>query len=145
MTRTRRLSVVFCDDIRVEVGGKHSYIGVYGTTIDSREFPLKFASFAVAITIEMPVSDPLTSLEVEFEIVSDDGATTLIGKSPVDLSGLNAEAAHASGMEFVAQNVMATFGGITFQQPSTFRVAVRMDDGVAHTRQIRIRQVDGVG
>lgn len=142
MNPVRHLSVIFCDDIRREIGGKHTYAGVYGASIDVEEFPLRLATFAVATTVQMPAGDLLSELELAFHVIPDGAEPVAIGSVPIDLSGLALEAAAGRPeLDFVAQNVMASFAGIEFTAPSTFQVTVKMDGGVKHTRQIRVRQV----
>jgi hypothetical protein len=44
-------TTVFCDDIRRELGGKSSYIGIYGAKLFShRDFPLLLPKFGFGVT-----------------------------------------------------------------------------------------------
>jgi hypothetical protein len=41
----RHIQTVFCDDIRHEVGGKHSYIGVYSGKLFVPTFPATLSTY----------------------------------------------------------------------------------------------------
>lgn len=47
-------SSIFCDDIRNEVGGKNSYIGVYPASLAVPVFPASVPKFGVVTTIYEP-------------------------------------------------------------------------------------------
>jgi|SRR5580700_9148584 hypothetical protein len=55
-------ATIFCDDIRDELHGKTSLIGVYGTELVSYdEFPLSLPKMGFYITVCFPVGGPLIS------------------------------------------------------------------------------------
>lgn len=66
----RYLQAIFCDDIRQEVGGKLSYIGVYGRRLIVSQFPATLPKFFVALTAVTPESKPFQSLT--FKLFEDD-------------------------------------------------------------------------
>jgi hypothetical protein len=47
-------SCVFCDDIRQEVGGKLSYIGVYQSIMYVPSFPIAMPKFGIGVTLNEP-------------------------------------------------------------------------------------------
>jgi hypothetical protein len=47
-------STIFCDDIRNEIGGKNSYIGVYSGSMGIASFPAQVAKFGIVSTIYEP-------------------------------------------------------------------------------------------
>jgi hypothetical protein len=48
-------STIFCDDIRQEVGGKLSYMGVYYGAVYVPSFPISIPKFAVSVTFYEPI------------------------------------------------------------------------------------------
>jgi hypothetical protein len=53
-------TTVFCDDVRDEVSGKKTYVGVYfNEMLLPGEFPVLIPQFALAITYLEPLSDPV--------------------------------------------------------------------------------------
>ena len=57
------LSTTFCDDIRQEVGGKQSFIGVYNTVMYVPTFPVTLPKLCVVAIYTTPSSDPPRSLK----------------------------------------------------------------------------------
>ena len=61
---SRYVHTTFCDDIRQEIGGKLSFIGIYGTTLYAQSFPLTLPKLCLAINVVTPSSHPLRKLVV---------------------------------------------------------------------------------
>lgn len=49
----KNLSLMFCEDVRHEVGEKVSYMGVLGTVLRSESAPLNLPRFFIAISAEI--------------------------------------------------------------------------------------------
>jgi len=63
---------IFCDDIRQEVGGKTSYIGVYRQTMFvSGEFPIVLPKIAMGFSYIQPVSAELGEVEIQIWFPGD--------------------------------------------------------------------------
>jgi len=65
-------SVLFCDDMRHEVGGKTSLIGVYSDTINVEQLPMEHPHFHTVAVITFD-SFPEGLDEVEMTIQTPDG------------------------------------------------------------------------
>lgn len=52
------LSTVFCDDIRYEIGGKFSLIGVYNGNLIVPAFPVKLPKLCIASTMVISADSP---------------------------------------------------------------------------------------
>jgi hypothetical protein len=72
------LSVLVCDDIRIEVTGKEILIGVYSGAIVSPQFPFGLRSLAFRIAVERTQACKI----VKFSFLNPDG-TTLTGTQGV--------------------------------------------------------------
>ncbi len=60
----RQISTIFCDDIRQEIAGKMSLIGVYGPQLFVPEFPALLPKLCVFVTTSTPYTKPFEKLEV---------------------------------------------------------------------------------
>lgn len=67
---TPHVETLFCDDIRHEINGKRSYIGVYASTLLVPAFPATLPKFCISIKIVTPASAPLYSLTLR--VLQDD-------------------------------------------------------------------------
>ena len=63
--------VIFCDDVRQEVGNKKSYIGVYTEELYVPTLPTLLPKFYMVTTIACRVSDIPKQLAVVFEIADE--------------------------------------------------------------------------
>jgi hypothetical protein len=59
----RFVSVIYCDDIRNEVGNKQSFIGVYRTNLYVPKFPAALPKLCVVISVQTNKNEPFTSLK----------------------------------------------------------------------------------
>lgn len=57
------LSTIYCDDIRQEVGGKLSLMGVYNTVMYVQQFPVSLPKFWVVATFVASKDEPPASLK----------------------------------------------------------------------------------
>lgn len=64
MKKGRAVYCVFCDDIRHEIGGKFSLIGIYSgeMLIGAPQFPVVLSKLAIHIWISTPINSPFKSV-----------------------------------------------------------------------------------
>lgn len=62
---TRRIEVLYCDDIRQESSGKRIFIGVYNNILIVPAVPLTLPKFCISAQIVTPSNDPVESLRVK--------------------------------------------------------------------------------
>lgn len=60
----RQIDVLFCDDVRTEVGGKKSLMGIYVGDMQVPQFPTRVSKFCIFATVSTPVSLPFQSMKV---------------------------------------------------------------------------------
>ena len=58
----RHIQTIFCDDIRHEVGGKLSYIGVYSGRLFVSKFPITLPKLCLALNVVTPASETFQGL-----------------------------------------------------------------------------------
>lgn len=66
----RHVETLFCDDIRHEINGKLSYIGVYSGELFVPAFPATLPKFCVSVKVVTPADEPLRSLTLR--VLKDD-------------------------------------------------------------------------
>lgn len=66
----RHVETLFCDDIRHEINGKLSYIGVYSGTLFVPVFPVTLPKLCISIKIVTSANEPLRSLTLR--VLKDD-------------------------------------------------------------------------
>lgn len=59
------VSATYCDDIRNEVGGKISYMGVYNSDLLLSEFPAQLAKLCIQVLIQFPIETTASNITVK--------------------------------------------------------------------------------
>lgn len=120
---------IFCDDIRQEVGGKFSCIGIYASKmILHKPFPFRLPKFGFVITYRQKISVPLKNVVIKvhlpgYEDTDDEG---VIGAE----MGLGSESLPPDSGPYVmlTTNILAV--GLLLKAPGAFRVRAYREDDV---------------
>lgn len=71
MTSPRHVHVIWCDDIRQEIGNKPSFMGVYTGGLVVQALPVVLPRLAIWSWVITPIEQPITKLRLI--VVRDDG------------------------------------------------------------------------
>lgn len=82
---SRHLEVIYCDDIREEVGNKSSYMGVYSSEL-TVPTPILLQKLCISVKAVTDIADPFEALEIRIVKVKGDVETELLSTGPVPLS-----------------------------------------------------------
>lgn len=81
----RHLEVIYCDDVRQEVGNKLSYMGVYTGELNIPTAPLMLPKLCIAIKAVCDSKDPFEALEIRILRVKGIEETELLSTGPTVL------------------------------------------------------------
>jgi len=143
----RQVLTIFCDDIRQEIGGKFSYIGVYSAQMFVPSFPITLPKLCLAMNVITPADTPFRKLAMR--ILKDD---TQLAEGVFDETQL-ASAVEASTVvpedgrkeRVLALQAMFVFSPFQVEGPCTLRVRVETDDGELRGLGLRIEQAPAAG
>lgn len=123
---------IFCDDVRQEVSGKISVIGMYtGEMTAYGATPLSVATFCVLIVYrEEPPKEPKT---IELKILKEGTSSEVIFSGEVEIPALTSELDLAPAQENDAQHFLevmtvARFSPLVLTEPCKIRVRAYADD-----------------
>jgi len=126
---SRHLETLFCDDIRHELGGKLSFIGVYSGVLFVPTFPATLARLCLSATIITPVGEPLRTLTLR--VLKNDKTLHEMHFSEDQLVAASDFAEempdrqdHAGTYRF-----LMVFSPIQFDEPCALRVRAQTEDG----------------
>ena len=135
---------MFCDDIRVEVGNKLSFMGVYRGTIDVPEFPYVAPKLCIATYCSSPIENTFKSLRMKISL----GDTLLHDEAiPVEFinQSFNEVKSIAAGSSEPVERIIIGFNTmiapLIIDRDSIIRVMVYSDEEEIVAGKIRIRQV----
>lgn len=138
----RHVETLFCDDIRHEVSGKVSFIGVYSGALFAPNFPITLPKLCLSVKVVTPVNEPLRALTLRVfrdeetlqEITLDEAqlaeASDMAEEMPED---------KRSGRVQMAQ-LMLAFSPIRFDTPCKLRVRVQTEDGELSGMALKIER-----
>lgn len=136
----RHVSTVFSDDLREEVGGKLTVVGVYQSAMLVESFPATIAKLSIWMTAVTPSEKPFKSLI--FKIYQDEMELCTASVSEDDLARAHAEAEDSfknrGGVSVVEMQFIAGLGPITFEGPCILRSRLETDDGIYGSRSLSI-------
>ena len=123
----RHIQTVFCDDIRHELGGKLSFIGVYTGHLFVSAFPVTLPKLCLALTAITPATQPFQKLDLR--ILKDDEVLAEGSLDEAMLSGIADAAAVLDGDENGKENRVQVLNSLfvfsPFQIDAPCRLRVR--------------------
>ncbi len=75
---SRHLEVIYCDDIRSEVGNKFSYMGIYTRELNIPSVPLLLPKLCIVVKVVSDINDPIESVVVRVVMLKDNKEIELI-------------------------------------------------------------------
>ncbi|RDE49304.1 MAG: hypothetical protein DVS81_17350 [Candidatus Accumulibacter meliphilus] len=136
----RHIQTVFCDDIRHEVGGKHSYIGVYSGKLFVPTFPATLSKLCVAMNVLTPADRPFAKLTVR--LLKDEDVLIEGTLDDVQLSAAvdvpEDDAMTKDGI--LALQSVIVFSPFVLEGPCTLRVRAETEEGELRGLGLRVEQ-----
>jgi hypothetical protein len=137
------LSTVYCDDIRQEVGGKLSLMGVYNAVMYVQQFPVTLPKLWIMATYVVPHDKPPKNLKIRVlkntEPLADLDATP---NHLQELANQNVPIAPMleSGERVIAAQTHVCFSPFTLDGPCVLRVVAITEKGEVPGMGLQIQQ-----
>jgi hypothetical protein len=138
----RHVETLFCDDIRHEVSGKISFIGVYSGGLFVPAFPVTLPKLCLSVKIVTRVDKPLQ--ELNLRVLRDDEPLQEIVLDEEQLAAASVSAVEMTEEQQKEQvqiaQFMLVFSPIQFNKPCTLRVLVQTEDGEMRGMDLKVDQ-----
>ena len=131
----RFVHVVFCDDIRHEVGNKVSFMGCYQREMLVPVTPLILARLCIFVTVSTPVARPFKSLTLRVHLGANEVAIIEMPSEDVNQSLAPVQ----EGDTRIMANLGLTLASLVLTEPSEIRVLVTTEEGDIQGQQLRIK------
>ncbi|NMQ06322.1 hypothetical protein E4Q08_14205 [Candidatus Accumulibacter phosphatis] len=136
----RQIQTVFCDDIRHELGGKLSYIGVYSGMLFVPIFPATLSKLCLAMNVLTPADKPFAKLTVR--LLKDEDVLVEGTLDDAQLSAavdLPTDDAMAKDRILALQSIIV-FSPFVLEGPCTLRVRAETEEGELRGLGLRVEQ-----
>jgi hypothetical protein len=140
---TRSLHVLYCEDVRLEVTGQISIIGVFNGDITVPSFPVSIPKFCICVEIGTSVDQPFQSLRIE--VKSDSGVTLVDQVFPTEI--LSHQATVAASMNFegfeekkFGMRTQFFAAPLVLDGPTVIRSRLITESGEVKGRAVRVTQ-----
>lgn len=140
------LSTIYCDDIRQEVGGKLSLMGVYNGIMYVQQFPLTLPKFWVVATFVASKDEPPKSLK--FRVFKNNEPLADLDATPEHLQQLATAPEPVVPMPEGSRRAISTqtqvcFTPLALDGPCILRVAAITDKGETRGLGLQVQQQPG--
>ncbi len=138
------LSTIYCDDVRQEVGGKLSLIGVYNDVMYVQQFPVTLPKLWVVATFVAPKDKPLKSLK--FRIFKNNDPLADLDATPEHLQQLASAREPVVPMPDGSRTVVSTqsqvcFAPLMLDAPCVLRVAAITENGETRGLSLQVQEL----
>lgn len=122
---TRFATSIFCDDVRQEVNGKVSYMGVYHNAMFCASFPAQLIKLCINISITTPISEPFKSLSFKGSYEGEPLFELPLTEEQIEEA--LAQAVRQPDARFRAVQVMMVIAPMALNKPGQLKIEVEAD------------------
>lgn len=141
------VSGIYCDDIRSEIGGKQSYMGVYNSDLLVQDFPAQLEKLWIQVTVRLPLDTKAENLTVI--VLKNDESIADIPLPEGQLQSMRAMVAAASldgplAGQSLGCHIALQFPNLQMSEPGVIRLRAIVDGVEVKGNALRIRQPNEV-
>jgi hypothetical protein len=130
---SRHLEVTFCDDIREEVGGKLSFMGIYSNDMIVPGFPFVLPKLCIAVNVVSSIEAPVEHLQIN--LCQDGFDSPIIATDPFQPPPRPDASDDAAWQVVTMMLVLAPF---QIDKATKLRVIAKTEEGDLRGRSLRI-------
>ena len=131
----RRMHVIYSDDLRYEIGGKLSYIGVYAAEMLCQSFPITLPKLAVSAIVTTDIDQPFEWLTFRAFLENEGGEQTVLAEANIPHEALAAQhteerpALRFRPLKTITAAINFEFPGLTLMERQVLRVCAECESG----------------
>lgn len=147
----RTLESIWCDDVRLEVGNKISYMGVYFNELFVPSFPFALEKLCLSCQVKTSIDLPFKSLKLlvskNYEFNNNDAADELLAEVDMhdSLTSQNSLLLEPStAFRFITANTHIILKDLVIDKPFLFRVKAITENGDVRGAGLRINSEEQI-
>lgn len=139
----RNIQTIFCDDIRHEIEGKISYIGVYNGTLFLPEFPATLPKLCFSITALTSPKQPF--LKLKLRVLHDDTEIFTGELDENQLSEITGDSSANGADDWLSLHSFVVFSPFSIETSGKIRVIVETEQGDLLGQCLKIEAIHSNG
>ena len=134
----RYVNTIFCEDVRHELGGKVSFMGIYtgGSLIVPKELPVVIPKLCAVVNAFTGIKDPFEKLSIV--LYTDDIVSSQIDIPEEKLTEVKQKGEENSDFSMIQIGVMFALPGLFIEKPCILRVEAKTEREVFLSAKLRI-------
>lgn len=136
----RHVEVIYCDDVRQEVGHKISLMGIYGSDLVVNGFPTTVHKLCLSVRVLTPIEEPFEKIEIFVSQGEKDKQRDLIATGPLDMPPSDQFLIDGSKM-FVIQT-FCVLSPFNVEEETVLRVRVKTEKEELRGVGLRIKAME---
>ncbi|WP_282372937.1 DUF6941 family protein [Pseudomonas sp. PS02290] len=138
---TRFATSIFCDDVRHEVNGKVSFMGVYQGAMFCASFPAQLIKLCVSISVTTPIDEPFESVIFKGSFEGETIFEMPLTKEQIEEA--LAQAVRQADAKFRSIQVMMIVAPMLFSKPGNLKIEVTADGEPVRCPGLLVLQAPG--
>lgn len=139
----RNIQTIFCDDIRHEIEGKISYIGVYNGTLFLPEFPATLPKLCLSIIALTSPKQPF--LKLKLRVLHDDTEIFTGELDENQLSEITGDSSANGADDWLSLHSFVVFSPFSIETSGKIRVIVETEQGDLLGQCLKIEAIHSNG
>lgn len=141
MDAQRTLCALFCDDIRQEIGGKITLIGVYASKLILGKIPSALHKLHVLFNVDTPIGQPFGALTLQVLMGDDVIAETAFSEEMLEGQKALIDNNSTDDNRMISVRVAMMISPLVIERPEKLRTAALLEDGVViHGPALKIEE-----
>lgn len=130
---SRFVYATYCDDVRLEVNGKTSLMGVYADAMYAQGFPVNLTKFCVVVNAVTPASNPFKGFKIT-ALYND----TLLAAMEVSAEQLQAEIAKAPTAPIRNVQAQMIFAPLLLDKPGELKILFESEGDTIESNPLQV-------
>lgn len=139
MNGARFVYTDFCDDVREEVGGKFSLIGVYRSDLIVKKIPIVLPKFCIVVRIVTPIDCPFSLLKIRMSMNGE-----LLADMAIPDNVLQTKQSITDGRDGKRMQAMTilSLAPLAINEPGKITIEVETEEGVLYGGSLWIKLLE---
>lgn len=140
----RHVEVIYCDDIRQEIGNKLSFMGVYTGNLLVPEFPTILPKLCIYATVITSADEPFEHLSLQIQqngtTIIETGNTLTENSTKIEPDSVSEASADDANslLRFQGHNFVFTLSPFSLETSTTLRILAETEKGPLRGRALQI-------